>query len=284
MLLEVQPFLRIEKFREAYDELVEALKNTAEDTVVASICGITLRAYDLCTLFRNELVNDNVMQAFLKLLQLDVNRRYSSYSSTMVVTSASQSNGESLPCIIEPVFQQQKRVLIVDSMFYSKLTSSQFESFEINFANVKRWYRRTSKDCGIFSYSMVVVPINKHNLHWFQVVLNMKTCLMSFYESLEFPSYTRRDAKRIMSNLIQFLIGAYARDYGGAAYPYEKSWRMEIVEGLPHQIEQDCGPFTCMFADYAAHDHPVSSIKWSRDVTYIRPRMMCSLLTGKMMY
>ncbi|XP_030386025.1 sentrin-specific protease 1-like [Scaptodrosophila lebanonensis] len=137
------------------------------------------------------------------------------------------------------------------------------------FAAVRRWTRTVD----LFKMDLILVPFNEKSLHWCLAIIDMRTQRISYYNSLNGGN---------LPFLQALAIYLASESMDKLKVPFNSSsWRLVNVAGLPKQSNgQDCGVFTCMYAEHVARGQPINFTQ--RDMLYFRHKMLLEICDGKL--
>lgn len=165
------------------------------------------------------------------------------------------------------------RIKMMNSFFYSKLVQFDRRQDECiyRYANVRRWTRRDD----VFSYDLMLIPINKHNVHWTLGVIDFRARVVMHLDSMQ----TGGDPN-VCQNLLDWV-----RDEAAERGKYESHWQGKgwtaVERDVPTQGNtDDCGVFLCKFADFLARGWTDFGFE-QKHMKYFRARIAHELLIGK---
>lgn len=155
------------------------------------------------------------------------------------------------------------KVKVMNTFLYSKLTSKGYD-----FSKVRRWNRKYN----LLSYDVLLIPINSDNLHWSLGVLNLRQKKVMHLDSMGSGGATKTT-----ENLLQWLEdNAKLKNV-----KFDRSkWTFTQVFVPQQTNSDDCGVFTCKFADVMCrgwNDFPFTPVH----MLYFRARIAHELLMGK---
>ncbi|KAJ3158870.1 hypothetical protein HDU86_002558 [Geranomyces michiganensis] len=139
--------------------------------------------------------------------------------------------------------------LFLSTHFYPSLTG---DETNYEFLAVARWTKRWPR--GIFSFERAVVPINRGNLHWCLVAIDLLSGRLHYYDSMKpADSY----ARKVLETIERYLCDERADKLDEPDAPPLK-WTHH-VEPCPQQEDGgSCGVFTCLFAKRFALRRPMT--------------------------
>lgn len=183
-----------------------------------------------------KLLNDELINAYMEL----INKRSATNSS--------------LP-----------KVYCVNTFFLNKLAPKGDYCYE----NVKRWL----KNIDLFSYDLIMVPVNVNNNHWCLAVINLKQEKLEYYDSLQLG-----DTGQILEHLRRWLKD---RIEGSESKPKLDPDHLtkDIHTDIPLQTNAiDCGVFTCQYANSLARG---STLEFRQSqIPAMRRQMIVDFLDG----
>jgi len=215
----------------------QTLLSGSGDTVLVTKFNIEIKRSDLIRLQPNGLLNDEIVNFYMGLLK-----------------SREDRNTE-LP-----------RCHFFNSFFYDKLSKIRTG---YDFSSVERW----TKSIDLFSFDKIIIPIHKGN-HWCIGVIDLKTKLFSYYDSLGSVDQTCID--RLRSYIVD-------------EHKSKKKSKLDISawkdycpgHNIPLQYNGvDCGVFACKYADYVAQDKPFNFSQ--KDIPKIRKKMIEEIYRGEL--
>lgn len=148
---------------------------------------------------------------------------------------------------------------VFSTFFYPKLKHSGYSS-------VKRWTRGIN----LFEKQLILVPIHQE-IHWSLVVIDLRKQSIAYLDSMG------QTGKSICETIFQYLQNESKTRRNIELDPLE--WKQYSVtsEQIPLQLNgNDCGVFTCKYADYIARDQPVTFSQ--QHMPIFRKRMVWEIL------
>ena len=134
----------------------------------------------------------------------------------------------------------------MSSFFFSKLISEtaklqwlDIASGNYNFKNADAYFRLYRPEDTIFTYNLLVFPVNLCKNHWILVVVDLREKVVSFYDSLKV--YTGRLLQRCFEYIARYLCEKSKQD---------DAWKMTVPDMLQQTNSYDCGVYTCVSAAY----------------------------------
>ena len=262
MSISVEPRinLRDDKFRELDDddtELIETIFNLSPNKVVGThkASNIEVKVKDLGTLESGQWLNDEVMNFYMALLQ-DRNIKR---------------------CQENP---KHCRVLLMNTFFYTKLTSSGY-----NYKSVKRWTKKVklvkkglSNISSIFELDKLIFPVHVNKIHWCCGCVDFKKKVFLYFDSMNGASSS------FFNNMRKYIVDEFQDKLKGDQSKYNldlKQWKQNNNRSKYPQQQNgvDCGVFTSKCADWISDDlYPDYS---QQDMQYFRNRMMVEIIRGK---
>ncbi|KRK01777.1 sentrin-specific protease 1 [Drosophila yakuba] len=157
---------------------------------------------------------------------------------------------------------QMPSVYAMNTFFVPRLLQSGFDG-------VKRWTRKVD----LFSKDIILVPVHHSGVHWCLVVIDLRAKTMLYYNSKGGgnPKVMRALEKYLrMESLDKRELPLNTNDF-----------RIEHARDVPQQDNMDdCGVFTCMFAEYLTRDASITFCK--DDMTYFRKKMALEIAEGEL--
>lgn len=149
----------------------------------------------------------------------------------------------------------------------------------INYDNVKRWSKKV-KDGNIFGLDYLLVPVNKSNVHWALLVVDMKNMEIKAYDSLRLSCRTE------LHTLMCYLKTEHVEKQQGVL---SANWTLTDSNdnNIPMQGNgYDCGVFVCMYAFYLSMGRDLTFHQGTIDgdgnpATSGRAKIGCSILERK---
>ncbi|XP_077295563.1 uncharacterized protein LOC143917836 [Arctopsyche grandis] len=153
------------------------------------------------------------------------------------------------------------KVYSMNTFFYPRLMESGHSA-------LKRWTRKVD----IFSNDMMLVPVHL-DVHWCMSIVNFKDKTIKYYDSMGGKN------KECCSALLQYLVD---ERMDKLKEKFDTSgWQLECVKEIPHQMNgSDCGMFSCMFAEYASRNVPITFSQ--NDMPYFRRKMVLEIIQGQL--
>jgi len=165
----------------------------------------------------------------------------------------------------------RKRSHFFKSFFMTKLLDDG-SSGNYKYANVKRWSKNVpGKD--IFALSKIFFPVNIMNQHWTCAAIFMEDKRIQFFDSMHGTGI------RYLKGLFQYLKDEHQAKKG-CPLPDQDQWQLVCcTNDTPVQNNgNDCGVFTCMFADFLSTDCPLSFSQ--KHIHQCRERIALSIMNG----
>eukprot|EP01053_Blabericola_migrator_P000083 Blabericola_migrator_1__82@NODE_101_length_14318_cov_135_243281_g28_i1_p5_GENE_NODE_101_length_14318_cov_135_243281_g28_i1NODE_101_length_14318_cov_135_243281_g28_i1_p5_ORF_typecomplete_len499_score66_35Peptidase_C48/PF02902_19/5_1e39Acetyltransf_14/PF03421_16/0_21Peptidase_C5/PF00770_18/1_2Peptidase_C5/PF00770_18/2_7e02_NODE_101_length_14318_cov_135_243281_g28_i1993311429 len=269
---------------ETEEALVDNLLQSAsyEVSVVSEIDSVQITTRDLRCLLPGEWLNDEVINAYMNLLN----------ARTRMVEEGSAHDY----CV---------KAYYWNTFFYSSLTGETSSGQrEYSYSRVKRWTSRKKID--VFSYDLLLIPLHVQKIHWALGAVDFKSKLVFFFDSLG-----SEPDPQFYPTILQYLDDEH-KDKKGTPLPDKDAWlfggnnyshsRLVPQRTLSHfrifsspdsttthiQIPQqsngsDCGVFACQYAEAlgtARFPFPFSA----RDIPMRRKRMALEILRGRIMF
>eukprot|EP01056_Protomagalhaensia_sp_Gyna25_P002051 Protomagalhaensia_sp_Gyna_25__2050@NODE_20_length_7955_cov_303_925088_g13_i0_p2_GENE_NODE_20_length_7955_cov_303_925088_g13_i0NODE_20_length_7955_cov_303_925088_g13_i0_p2_ORF_typecomplete_len492_score69_42Peptidase_C48/PF02902_19/1e04Peptidase_C48/PF02902_19/8_8e39Acetyltransf_14/PF03421_16/0_11Peptidase_C57/PF03290_13/1_3e03Peptidase_C57/PF03290_13/0_4Peptidase_C57/PF03290_13/2e03_NODE_20_length_7955_cov_303_925088_g13_i057517226 len=275
------------------DLVNEVLRSAPLDPtkVVAIVDGVELTKRDMACLSPGEWLNDEVMNAYMNLLNARTQKVESCRTS-----SEGEMTGRSDYCV---------KTFYWNTFFYSSLTGeTSIGQREYTYNRVKRWTSRKRID--IFSYDLLCIPLHIQKIHWALGVVDLRSKLVFFFDSLGSDADSQ-----FFPTILQYLDDEHL-DKKGSPLPDKESWifggnnyshsRLVPTKMASHfrifsspetttthvEIPQqtngsDCGVFACQYAEAlgtARFPFPFSA----QDIPTRRKRMALEILKGAIMF
>ncbi|KQS43869.1 uncharacterized protein Dere_GG26810 [Drosophila erecta] len=157
---------------------------------------------------------------------------------------------------------QLPSVYAMNTFFVPRLLQSGFDG-------VKRWTRKVN----LFSKDIILVPVHHNGVHWCLVIIDLRAKTMLYYNS------SGGGNPRLMGALEKYL---RMESLDKREQPLDTSgFRIEHAQDVPQQDNMDdCGVFTCMFAEYLTRDASITFCK--DDINYFRIKMVLEMADGEL--
>lgn len=193
------------------------------ERVIADDYNIIIGSSDILRLTAGRWLNDNIINFYYQLLQHQHNQRLMRSETTMSARMYS-------------------------TFFVSALYDSDTNTYR--YEKVKRWSRKLNVN--IMSLDLLLVPINVNGNHWACAAIWVKQARAEYYDSLS-GSKSGAIAEKLCNVLIRYIHDEFQR--AAAVGPMIDAdvgkWTIDIRRDIPQQRNgDDCGVFTCMYADY----------------------------------
>lgn len=207
-------------------------------TAIVDAFRITITVYDLQTLRPGHWINDNIVDFYFNLIQ----------------QRSVQSNG-ALP-----------KIVVFSTHFFSTLQKSGYKG-------VAKWAERRGID--VTKPDFILVPVNRHNIHWCFAVINNRDLRFELYDSMNGAGAVTLE-----------LLRDYMRKQTLATYPYSDLRqlgydRYDLCATLPCPQQQnsfDCGAFVCRMANLYAQDRSIMSFAQA-DIPAVRRQIAYEIVT-----
>merc|ERR1739838_105806 len=276
---------------------------------------ITNRA--LLTLTKNEWLEDEIMNAWMELLQERSNRCVKLNDSKKLANRQEIVSGlrkaadsevglarfledQDLDTFVDKftvIDERPPAIQTFNTFFWSKLCPND-TSYDYN--AVRRWTSRKKID--IFAKDILLIPVHVTGSHWALGVIHMAKKRCHFLDSLtssrdSMPSSFAENAKRwIMDEDMDKKGGAGAKEWDELTdwtlirngKPERATNSTEHTLDNPPMVPQqtngnDCGVFTCWFAECVADGRWYHSIDFNAaDMDVLRPLMAYYITTGRL--
>ncbi|XP_043647726.1 sentrin-specific protease 1 [Drosophila teissieri] len=157
---------------------------------------------------------------------------------------------------------QVPSVYAMNTFFVPRLLQSGFDG-------VKRWTRKVD----LFSKDIILVPVHHSGVHWCLVVIDLRAKTMLYYNSKGGGNPKVMRALKIYLRM---------ESLDKRQKPLDTNdFRIEHAQNVPQQDNMDdCGVFTCMFAEYLTRDALITFCK--DDMNYFRIKMVLEIADGEL--
>lgn len=154
--------------------------------------------------------------------------------------------------------QGSPRVYAFNTFFFPMLEKK-------GYAALKRWTRTVD----LFSYDILLVPLHFDN-HWCLAAVDFRKQSIAYYDSL----YSEREQTRCLATLQQYLEdeSQHKRNHG----INWDSWTLRAMDVPQQQNFNDCGMFTCQYAECVSRDALISF--GQQHMPYFRKRVVYEIL------
>uniref|UniRef100_A0A674BZC6 SUMO specific peptidase 1 n=1 Tax=Salmo trutta TaxID=8032 RepID=A0A674BZC6_SALTR len=151
-----------------------------------------------------------------------------------------------------------------NTFFFPKLRSAGYSA-------VRRW----TKKMDIFSMDVILVPVHL-GVHWCLSVVDLRKKSITYFDSM---GGNNDEACRILLQYLQQESkDKKGKDLDTAEWTLQSKKRNEI----PQQMNgNDCGMFTCKYAEYVTKDKPITFTQ--KHMPYFRRRMVWEILNRKLL-
>ncbi|XP_071229468.1 sentrin-specific protease 1-like [Salvelinus alpinus] len=151
-----------------------------------------------------------------------------------------------------------------NTFFFPKLRSAGYSA-------VRRW----TKKMDIFSMDVILVPVHL-GVHWCLSVVDLRKKSITYFDSM---GGNNDEACRILLQYLQQESkDKKGKDLDTAEWTVQSKKRHEI----PQQMNgNDCGMFTCKYAEYVTKDKPITFTQ--KHMPYFRRRMVWEVLNRKLL-
>ena len=127
----------------------------------------------------------------------------------------------------------------------------------------------------IFKKDYILIPIHL-TMHWTMAVINMKDCLVEYYDSLH---GNEPDAFRV---LMQYVQEEHAAKKPDCTLDIGK-WQTFYADRCPvQQNGYDCGIFACQFGEYRSRGDKTLAFG-QPNMLYFREKMVWEMLSGRLL-
>lgn len=243
-----------------------ALDVAAPIAVTVAAARITLRRRDLRLLRGERWLNDEIMNAYVALLNARNRRRVAAAAAATVGTP-----GEPHP---PPL-----RVYCFNTFFYVRLTQG---PDRFDYDGVRRWTLKAGVDAA--AMDLLLVPVHVGNCHWVLVALDTRSRRVVYLDPLH-----GADTGGVTATLARWLAAEVAARHGGgsaaeAALGGAATWDVAAttVGGVaaPRQADAgSCGVYVLAMAERL--ERGAALVFGQRDVRLLRKQMVLDLHDGK---
>lgn len=151
------------------------------------------------------------------------------------------------------------RVYAFCTFFFPKLIAT-------SYAGVQRWTRAID----VFSFDILLVPVHLE-MHWCLMAVDFRERRIAYYDSLGLPAQTSRSHFLVMHAYLE--AESWRRRERGIDC---NGWTVKVPEVPRQQNGDDCGVFTCQYAECLSRDAPISF--GQEHMPYLRKRMAYEIL------
>lgn len=246
------------------------------------IRGMVINGDDIVKLKPSCWLNDEIINSYFQLL-VDRSERNVQERSHKIEGSGLSNGGrfEDIPATADGGCGSLSsgdrgcdtpRVTYINSFFYSRLVSARDRRaghYAYDYDRVRRWTRRNN----VFSYDIMLVPINQQNLHWSLGVINFMKGTVTHLDSMG-----GADSQFICEDLLRW-VNDEARDKGVKNFD-PRSWKIVHINAPQQCNSDDCGVFTCKFGDWVSRGWKNFTFT-SDHMNYFRSRIAHELLMGR---
>lgn len=207
---------------------------------MAKVDGCVITGEDLRRLKPNCWLNDEIVNAYMALLTARCAAARGNDENHVPNMNGSLFKGSVPDMAPKPSSSDVPNVKIMNSFFFSKLMEyNRMQGRPVyNYARVRRWTRRFD----VFSYDMMLIPINQENVHWTLGVINFKDKTVSHLDSMGTGG-----SPKVHEALLQWLADE-AKDKNKTIHIDE--WGVKSGSVPIQKNTDDCGVFLCKFADF----------------------------------
>lgn len=151
------------------------------------------------------------------------------------------------------------RVYAFCTFFFPKLIAA-------NHAGVQRWTRAID----IFSFDILLVPVHL-DTHWCLMAVDFRERSFAYYDSVGLPAEMSRSHFLAMYNYL--VEESWRRRGRGIDW---NDWTARVTEVPRQRNGDDCGVFTCQYAECLSRDAPISF--GQEHMPYLRQRIAYEIL------
>lgn len=248
-----------------------ALDVAAPVAVTVAAARITLRRRDLRLLRGERWLNDEIMNAYVALLNARNRRRVAAAAAAAPAAAAAAPatrDGESPPL----------RVYCFNTFFYLRLTQG---PDRFDYDGVRRWTVKAGVDAA--ATDLLLFPVHVGACHWVLVALDTRARRVAYLDPLHAP-----DAAGVTASLARWLAAEVAARHAGtpaeAALGGAATWDVAAttVGGVaaPRQADAgSCGVYVLAMAERLERGAALAF--GQRDVRLLRKQMVLDLYDGK---
>lgn len=248
-----------------------ALDVAAPVAVTVAAARITLRRRDLRLLRGERWLNDEIMNAYVALLNARNRRRVAAAAAAAPAAAAAAPatrDGESPPL----------RVYCFNTFFYLRLTQG---PHRFDYDGVRRWTVKAGVDAA--ATDLLLFPVHVGACHWVLVALDTRARRVAYLDPLHAP-----DAAGVTASLARWLAAEVAARHAGtpaeAALGGAATWDVAAttVGGVaaPRQADAgSCGVYVLAMAERLERGAALAF--GQRDVRLLRKQMVLDLYDGK---
>lgn len=220
---------------------------------LSKVDGCVISGEDIRRLKPSCWLNDEIVNAYMALL--------SARSE-----GAAKSNGG---VIANGMSVKVPKTRIMNSFFFSRLVeyNKREGRTKYDYSRVKRWTRRFD----VFSYDMMLIPINQQNLHWTLGLVNFKDKTVEHLDSMGTGG-----SESVREHLMQWVRDEAADKKKDIEL---SKWKGRAIDVPMQENSDDCGVFLCKYADFLCRGWNRFTFS-QRHMNYFRSRIAHELLMG----
>ena len=139
----------------------------------------------------------------------------------------------------------------ITTQLFTTLTKTvkSFDNFDYDYQTVKRWF----KNCSLFDYHQLLIPINDPHRHWFLIKVDLLEKTIEYYDSMDLYSNNKiKQVCLIIKKFIndEFLFKVCKQGKGNSSnFDLIRKWNMKMIIKIPKQTDSNsCGLFVCYYA------------------------------------
>ncbi|GAB0492978.1 hypothetical protein MMPV_004249 [Pyropia vietnamensis] len=259
--------------------LPPGIDGAAPIAVTVAAARITLRRRDLRRLRGERWLNDEIMNAYVALLNERNRRRVATAAATTAATAAAAAHATSSGCRRPtPPVPPPLRVYCFNTFFYLRLTQG---PDRFDYDGVARWTVKAGVDAA--TTDLLLVPVHVGTCHWVLVSLDVRSRRVTYLDPLH-----AADSGGVTSTLSRWLTAEVAARHGGtpteAAIGVPAAWTVtaNTVDGVaaPRQADAgSCGVCVLAMAERLERGAPLAF--GQRDIRLLRKQMVLDLYDGK---
>lgn len=248
---------------------------TAPIAVNVAAARITLRRRDLRLLRGERWLNDELMNAYVALLNAR-NRRRVAARAAAAAAAASPTRAGAPPPPLPP--SPPLRVYCFNTFFYLRLTQG---PNRFDFDGVCRWTVKAGVD--VVATDLLLVPVHVGACHWVLVALDVRARRVAYLDPLH-----AADTTGVTATLARWLAAEVAARHGGtpaeAALGVPTAWTVaaNTVGGVaaPRQADAgSCGVYVLAMAERLERGAALAF--GQRDIRLLRKQIVLDLHDGK---
>jgi len=252
--------------------------------VTVAVAKITLRRVDLRRLRGSRWLNDEVMNAYVAMLNERNKQRVAAAAAAAAasavvegVTTTRSKRGKHTASPSD-FSARPLRVYCFNTFFYTRLTQGP-DGFD--YEGVRRWTLKAGVD--VVDYDLLLVPVNASAIHWALGVIDMRVRRFAFLDSLHGP-----DRDGVTATLARWLGAEVASRHGWAheaalcLHAWSAGCNAVASVPVPRQLDAgSCGVYVLAMAERL--ERGVALAFGQRDIPLLRKQMVLDLHDGRLM-